>query len=66
MAETKDCKVECCADWTPEVKKINAPIFLAQARTQTQDFRFKPWKFCPWCGANRDDVDPPAPEGDSK
>lgn len=58
MAETKDYEIECCEDWLPETKKINAPLFLAQARnprlTLTSEFQFKPWKFCPWCGVRRD------------
>lgn len=60
MAETKDYKIACCADWLPETKKINAPLFLAQARnprlTQTPEFQFKQWKFCSWCGLMRDVV----------
>jgi hypothetical protein len=51
--------MNCCSDWEPEVKKINAPIFLAQARNPqlTPDFQFKPWKFCPWCGRNRAELE---------
>lgn len=56
--DTKDYLIECCADWLPETKKINAPLTLAQARnphlTQTPGFQFKQWKFCPWCGVRRD------------
>jgi hypothetical protein len=50
--------IACCSDWEPEFKKINGPIILAQARnpylTETPAFHFKPWKFCPWCGEDRD------------
>lgn len=48
---------ECCVDWKLETEKLNAPITLAQARnpylTNTPEFQFKPWRFCPWCGRNR-------------
>jgi hypothetical protein len=39
-----------CADWKPETDKLNAPLFLAQARNPATKFDFKPWRFCPWCG----------------
>lgn len=43
-----------CSDWEPESNRINGPIILAQARnphlTQTPEFQFKRWAFCPWCG----------------
>lgn len=49
--------MNCCDDWEPQAKKLNAPILLAQARnphlTATSEFQFKPWVFCPWCGRNR-------------
>ncbi len=43
-----------CADYARESDKLNAPLILAQARnphlTQTPEFAFKRWAFCPWCG----------------
>ena len=57
--ETK--AVNCCVDWEPETKKLNAPLILAQARnphlTATPELEFKPWFFCPWCGCNRKEVE---------
>jgi hypothetical protein len=48
---------ECCEDWKRQADKVNAPILLAQGRnphlTATKDFKFKAWRFCPWCGAGR-------------
>lgn len=50
--------MNCCTDWEPQTKKLNAPITLAQARnpylTATEGFQFKPWAFCPWCGQHRE------------
>jgi hypothetical protein len=49
----RDTPVCSCDEWEPGVAKINAPIMLAQARnpqlTQTEEFRFNVFRFCPWC-----------------
>lgn len=41
-----------CADWLPQIEKLNAPIVLQQVRAgeQLPDDYFKLWAFCPWCG----------------
>ena len=55
LAARRDGDAECsCEEWQPGIKKIDAPIALAQARnpslTYTPEFQFVPFKFCPWCG----------------
>lgn len=43
-----------CDEWDPALEKINGPLITAQARnphlTQTPEFHFLPFRFCPWCG----------------
>lgn len=48
-----------CEDWKPGTDKINGVVFTAYARHPGVDFKFIPWKFCPWCGktSRRDDTD---------
>lgn len=53
----KTSELECCVDWEPETRRLNAPLVLAQAwnphLTSTPEFQFKTWTYCPWCGRNR-------------
>jgi hypothetical protein len=43
-----------CDEWEPGTRKLNEPLFLAQARnphlTGTPEFAFTPFRYCPWCG----------------
>lgn len=41
----------CCADWVPNIDKINGFIATACARAGKFDlYDGKPFVFCPWCG----------------
>ncbi len=54
LAAGREREMCACEQWEPETAKLNAPLMLAQARnphlTQTPEFAFKAWEFCPWCG----------------
>lgn len=44
-------KLECgCADWKPQMEKINGPIVLQSLRAGRDLYDGKAFKFCPWCG----------------
>lgn len=42
-----------CADYEPNVEKINAPMALQHARNPLtyKGYDGKIWQFCPWCGS---------------
>ena len=39
-----------CADWEPEIAKVNGPIVLQSLRAGRDLYTGKPFRFCPWCG----------------
>jgi len=39
-----------CADWEPEIAKVNGPIVLQSIRAGRDLYTGKPFRFCPWCG----------------
>lgn len=53
--------MDCCADWEPQTKIVNGHITLAAIRagrpSMFQDQGGIPFRFCPWCGRNREDFE---------
>lgn len=41
-----------CAEWAPNIEKVNAPLMLAYARNPSAAnmYRGVPFRYCPWCG----------------
>lgn len=44
---------DCCAEWTANITKVNAPFLLAAARNPGLEYDGVPFRFCPWCGKIR-------------
>lgn len=54
MAEHTNFPPHCnCADWSPNLQKINAPFALLTARNPDtyHGYNGKQFAFCPWCGS---------------
>jgi hypothetical protein len=45
--------VKCnCAEWKPNIDKVNAPLMFLHARNPTTSTGYDgiQFRFCPWCG----------------
>lgn len=42
-----------CAEWAPNIAKVNAPLQLAVARNPNTAPMYLgvPFRYCPWCGS---------------
>ena len=43
-----------CSDWRENIDKVEGPIITQALRTATLGYDGKPFKRCPWCGAELD------------
>ena len=43
--------LDCCFDWLPGIEAINDIIILSSVRADRDVYNYKPFRFCPWCGA---------------
>lgn len=39
-----------CEDWAEQIKLVNGPILLQQARNPAHKYTGKVFAYCPWCG----------------